>query len=251
MLILLTNDDGIYAAGLRAMYQALKEAGHTVQVIAPLTEQSAVGHAITILHPLRVKHIEEHGFSGLGISGTPADCVKLGISQLMPEKPDLLVSGINAGPNVGPDVLYSGTVAAAREGAHMDLPSIAVSHSSFQQVEVLEKARYVTGLLDKLPLNALPPRRVLNLNLPECPAREMRGLAVCPQTSAVWNDWYDRREDPRGRPYWWLNGTIPPEQVSEGTDKDLLDKHWVTLTPLRFDFTDTGYIEILRGILGD
>ncbi len=251
MLIMLTNDDGIYASGLRAIYTSLKEAGHEVHVIAPLKEQSAVGHSITILHPLRVKRIEEHGFVGLGVSGTPADCVKLGISQLMPDKPEVLISGINAGPNVGPDILYSGTVAAAREAAHMGIPSVAFSHDSFEQADVSQKARYAASLLARLPLNTLPDRRVLNVNFPSCPADEMRGLAVCPQTTAIWNDWYTRREDPRGRPYWWLDGTIPMDQVAEGTDKDLLTKGWVTLTPLRFDFTDFDYLETLRGLMGE
>ena len=118
MRIALTNDDGIHAVGLRAIYHALLAAGHQVDVVAPMTEQSAVGHAITILGPLRVRRIKECDFNGFGVYGTPADCVKLGIGELLPHRPDLVVSGINAGANVGPDVLYSGTVAAATEAAH-------------------------------------------------------------------------------------------------------------------------------------
>lgn len=126
MLIALTNDDGIHAVGLRAIYRALLEAGHDIRVIAPMTEQSAMGHAITIISPLRVKKIEEDSFTGFGIYGTPTDCVKLGISELLDSKPDIVVSGINAGANVGPDILYSGTVAAATEAAHLGFPALAV-----------------------------------------------------------------------------------------------------------------------------
>ena len=124
MDILLTNDDGIRAVGLRALYSALTAAGHRVFVAAPMTEQSAVGHAVTISTPLRVKEFKENGFQGLGVYGTPADCVKLGISTLLEEKPELVVSGINAGANVGVDIIYSGTVSAATEGA----PTVSASH---------------------------------------------------------------------------------------------------------------------------
>jgi 5'-nucleotidase len=251
MRIALTNDDGIHAIGLRALYHALLRAGHQVDVIAPMTEQSAVGHAITILSPLRIKHIKESDFSGFGIYGTPTDCVKLGIGELLPHKPDIVVSGINAGANVGPDILYSGTVAAATEGAHLGFPALAVSYDSFAADDLAEHARYAVSVMEKIPWNSLPPRRVMNLNLPALPMTECRGLILCPPTSAVWKDWYYRREDPRGRPYWWLDGNIPPEKVMPGTDKGLLTEGWATLTPLRFDFTDNPTMENLRAVFND
>lgn len=249
MHIALTNDDGIHASGLRAMYRALTEAGHTVTVIAPMSEQSAVGHAITVLSPLRVKEVRENGFSGYGIYGTPTDCVKLGISELVSERPDMVVSGINAGANVGPDVLYSGTVAAATEAAHLGFPALAVSYDSFQATDLDDHARYALSVLKRIPWADLPPRRVMNLNLPHLPLAEYKGLRLCPQTSAVWHDWYDQRADPRGKAYWWLDGKIPPENVAPGTDKGLLSQGWATLTPLKFEFTDEPTLEKLRACL--
>ncbi|MDR2161051.1 MAG: 5'/3'-nucleotidase SurE [Desulfovibrio sp.] len=246
MRVALTNDDGIHAPGLRALYRALVDAGHEVRVIAPMTEQSAVGHAITVSGPLRVRQVEDRHFQGLGVYGTPADCVKLGIGELLPQSPDIVVSGINAGANVGPDILYSGTVAAATEAAHLGFPALAVSHDSFSPPDLLEHARYAVAVMEKLPWADLPERRVLNLNLPNRPVSSFLGLALCPQTQAVWHDWYHRREDPRGNLYWWLDGAIPPERVTEGSDRGLLTGGWATLTPLKFDFTDASTLERLR-----
>jgi 5'-nucleotidase len=249
MLIALTNDDGIHAAGLRAIYRALREKGHDVRVIAPMSEQSAVGHAITVINPLRVKLVEENGFKGFGIFGTPTDCIKLGIGELLEDRPDMVVSGINAGANVGPDILYSGTVAAATEAAHLGFPAFAVSYDSFVATELDEHARFAVSLMERIPWADLPPRRVMNLNLPHRPVNEYKGLTLCPQTIAVWKDWYDRREDPRGRPYWWLHGNIPPEQVLPDSDKGRLTEGWATLTPLKFEFTDVETLEKLRTLL--
>lgn len=246
MKIALTNDDGIHAVGLRAMYRALVEAGHQVHVIAPMTEQSAVGHSITILSPLRAKWIEETEFCGHGIFGTPTDCVKLGLSELLDGPPDMVVSGINAGANVGPDILYSGTVAAATEAAHLGFPALAVSHDTFRPGDMLEHARYAVSVMSRIPWQTLPARRVMNLNLPNRPVAEFEGLTLCPQTAAIWKDWYYKREDPRGRPYWWLDGDIPADKVVPGTDKGLLTDGWATLTPLKFDFTDNDTLEALR-----
>ncbi len=249
MIIALTNDDGVQAAGLRALYKVLLEQGHAVRVVAPVTEQSAVGHAITIRDPLRIRHFSENGFAGIGVFGTPADCVKLGLSQLLEEKPDLVISGINAGANVGPDIMYSGTVAAAREAASMGFPALAVSYDSFITGDMTEHARFAVALMQRIPWGDVPERRVLNLNLPKGPMSDCKGLRLCPQTSAVWRDWYHKRTDPRGAPYWWLDGTIPPDLVAPGTDRALLTEGWATLTPLRFDFTDVECLEILRSTI--
>lgn len=238
MFIMLTNDDGIHASGLRAMYRQLLAAGHEVRVVAPLSEQSAVGHSITILNPLRVKNIEEPGFSGLAVSGTPTDCVKLGITSLLDRQPDLIVSGMNAGANVGPDVLYSGTVAAATEGAAMGYRSLAVSHHSFKHVDLEKYAEYAVGLIPQIPWDKIPSRLVMNLNLPNCTFDKFKGLSLCPQTDVPWTDWYDERKDPRGGAYWWLNGDIPLDRVKPGTDKRQIEEGWASLTPLKFDLTD-------------
>lgn len=246
MFIVLTNDDGIYATGLRAVYRALLSAGHEVQVIAPLGEQSAVGHSITVLNPLRIKHVKEKDFSGIAVSGTPTDCVKLGLTRLVKRQPDLVISGMNAGANVGPDILYSGTVAAATEAAAMSVPALAISHNSWQHVDVDDYATYAVSLIPEIPWHQLPLKRVVNLNLPACPFTECKGLTLCPQTDTAWNDWYDEREDPRGGTYWWITGEIPMEHVSSGTDKYMLEHGWATLTPLKFDFTDQHSLELIR-----
>ena len=251
MRILLTNDDGIQAVGLRALYKAFTEAGHSVTVVAPVTEMSAVGHAVTMINPLRVKIFDEPGFHGLGVSGTPADCVKLGLTTLVREsQPDIVVSGINCGANVGVDILYSGTVSAATEGALMGLASLAVSYDNFNPQDLSGQARFVADFLVRMDWSSLPRQRVLNLNFPNLPMQEVKGLKVCPQTRAAYRDWYDERQDPRGHKYYWLKGYIPPEQVSPGHDRALLTEGYVTLTPLRFDFTDRVTLAALAHLEG-
>jgi len=249
MKILLTNDDGIQAVGLRSMYHALGRAGHDTRVVAPVTEMSAVGHAVTLAAPLRVKIFDEADFHGQGVSGTPADCVKLGLTTLLDSVPDLVVSGINAGANVGVDILYSGTVSAATEGALMGFPALAVSYDSFDPGELSGQADFAAGLLGKVDWSGLPRNCVLNLNFPNLPMERVKGLKVCPQTRAAYHDWYEEREDPRGRKYYWLTGVIPVDKVSPGKDRALLTEGYITLTPLRFDFTDHESMELLRGLV--
>ncbi|GFK95584.1 5'-nucleotidase SurE [Fundidesulfovibrio magnetotacticus] len=250
MNILLTNDDGIQAVGLRSLYHALKRAGHTVHVVAPVTEMSAVGHAVTLAAPLRVKIFDEQGFYGQGVSGTPADCVKLGLTTLLPAPPDIVVSGINAGANVGVDILYSGTVSAATEGALMGLPALAVSYDHFSPQDLAAQGDWTAAFLHKVDWAALPLHCVLNLNFPDRPMDQARPLKVCPQTSAGYDDWYEERTDPRGRKYYWLTGVIPPEKVRPGQDRALLTEGHVTLTPLRFDFTDHAVMQTLAHLDG-
>ena len=246
MIVALTNDDSIQAHGLRSLYNALLAAGHKVCVVAPEREQSAVGHAITVREPLRVKQYNEKDFAGFAVSGTPADCVKLGICALLDEEPDIVVSGINAGANVGPDIMYSGTVAAAREAAAMGYPAMALSFDSFNAPDLTEYAEYAVALMEKIVWHEIPDRRVVNVNFPNIPLAQTKGLKVCPQTNAVWHDWYHEYMDPRGTPCWWLDGDIPPEQVAPGTDRALLTEGWITLTPLRFDFTDQETLAVLK-----
>ncbi len=250
MHIVLTNDDGIQAPGLRALYHGLLDAGHRVTVIAPVTEQSAVGHAITFVIPLRVKTFDEQNFKGLGVHGTPVDCMKLGLTSLVADKPDLILSGINAGANIGPDILYSGTVAAATEAAHMGYHSMALSFDSFQPENLYEQAAFAAELIERIPWKHLPPRCVLNLNFPNLPMTETKGLKVCEQTDAVWKDWYEEAKDPRGNTYWWLNGEIPAQGVAPDSDHALLGEGYITLTPLRFEFTDHTALRALQDFTG-
>ncbi len=250
MNILLTNDDGIYAVGLRAIYAALCELGHNVYVVAPMTEQSAVGHALTVFQPLRIKEISEVGFNGLGVYGTPSDCVKLALSSLLPKRPDLVISGINSGANVGPDILYSGTVAAATEGAHNGLYSVALSYDNLRPTALLDQARHAAKLLQDFDWQGMPARCVLNINYPNVDFSQNKGLCICPQTSALWQDTYDECYNPRGDRYWWIKGEIRAQDVEDGTDKDMLSKGYITLTPLHFEFTHTQYMQKLKNNLG-
>jgi 5'-nucleotidase len=245
MRILLTNDDGIQAVGLRAMHRALVSSGHEVHVVAPVTEQSAVGHAITLSAPLRVKEFRDGDFYGRGVTGTPADCVKLALSTLVKERPDVVVSGINAGANVGVDLMYSGTVSAATEGAFMGFPAMAVSMDDFNPVDLSGQARYATELLARLHLDILPQKCVLNLNFPKRPIGEILGLRVCPHTRLAYEDWFEERLDPRGRPYYWMCGNLDSSRISQGRDRRLLTEGWATLTPLKFDFTDHETLALL------
>lgn len=250
MDVLLTNDDGIHALGLRAMYQSLLRAGHRVQVVAPLTEQSAVGHAITLSLPLRIRKIVEPHFEGIGVFGTPVDCAKLALSTLLDNPPDVLISGINNGANVGVDILYSGTVSAATEGALANIPSLAVSFDDFHPARLDDQADYAVRLAQGLDWTSLPQRCLLNLNFPNMPLEQTKGLRLCAQTQAVYDDVYDKRTDPRGGGYFWLHGEIPPGEVGENTDRGLLSQGYITLTPLRFDFTDHVALERLGANLG-
>ena len=248
MHVLLSNDDGIMAPGLRALYAALVEAGHTVLAVAPLRQQSGVGHSLTVVEPLRTRVIEEPGFTGIGVHGTPTDCVKLGLGALSQKRPDLVMAGINLGPNVGPDIFYSGTVGAAAEGAHDGVPSMAVSHADHSgRQDLTAHARHAVALAERIDWSKLPERRVLNLNYPagDLPEGEVR---VCPQSAATWRNIYARREDPRGDPYWWLTGDVPGESIGQGTDKHLLLAGHVTLTPLRFEYTDDAALDALSGM---
>ena len=172
--------------------------------------------------------------------------MKLGLSTLLEDKPDLVLSGINAGANVGVDILYSGTVSAATEGALAEIPSMAVSMDNFNPEDLTGQARYTAGLLPQIPWDKLPRKCVLNLNFPDLPVEEAGKLVLCPHTRASYTDWYDAREDPRGRSYYWLDGTIPPERISPDRDRALLTDGHVTLTPLHFDFTDRETLGVLR-----
>jgi len=245
MEILLTNDDGIWALGLRALYYSLTQKGHRVHVIAPLTEQSAVGHAVTISNPIRIKYVKENNFKGIGVSGTPVDCVKLAITTLLKNKPDLLISGINNGANVGVDILYSGTVAAATEAALAKIPALAVSIDNFSPEDLSDQSEFVCKLIKQINWEKYK-NKVLNLNFPDCPLNKVKGLKVCAQTQAIYKDWFEERKDPRGNLYYWLCGYIPEEDLTPGSDRALLSKGYITITPLHFNFTDTSLLTDLK-----
>jgi 5'-nucleotidase len=241
MRILLTNDDGIYAPGLRALWKELQQTAEVI-VVAPATEQSAVGHSITLLTPLLIQEVFDDANSRIGwaVEGKPADCVKLALVELLDKPPDLLISGINAGSNAGVNVIYSGTVAAAIEGAFFDLPSMAVSleytkpvHLDFPKAAKIAR-RVIEGILQKKP----EPGTLFNINIPSLEKGDPRGVRVVPQGLQRYRESYDRRTDPRGRIYFWITPDIHCPADTGDTDVMALADQYITITPLKFDLTD-------------
>lgn len=249
MLVLLSNDDGIMAPGLRALDQAFREKGHEVVVVAPMRQQSAVSNHLTYFEPIRTEAIVDADFGGTGVYGTPVDCVKLGLGELAPREPDIVVSGINEGRNVGPDLYYSGTVAAAAEAAHARVPALALSHARRGALaDILDFARHAALLAEKIAAKKFLPGRVINVNYPDLPLKEAKGPKICPQSTAIWRNTYGRREDPRGLPYWWLLGEFDQSTIGPDTDMDLLYQGYITITPLKFDYTDHEELANLRSL---
>ncbi len=246
MNVLLTNDDGINAPGLRALWSALKKAGHTVWAVAPMRQQSGVGQSLTVFDPLRVCEIEDGDFRGTGVHGTPVDCVKLALAELLPHKPDLVMAGINQGQNAGPDIFYSGTVAAAAEAAHAGLPSMAVSHAPHVRTPYMPAvAEHAVALAGRIRWGDIAPHRVINVNYPATDPAMWLGPKICPQSPAVWGNSYSRHQDPRGLPYWWLMGEIDASTVGIHSDRGLLQAGYITMTPLKFEYTDEASLAVL------
>ncbi len=235
MRILVTNDDGIYAKGIEVLFLALA-ADHEVLVVAPETEQSAVGHAITFLDPLRVREVKRNGaFFGYAVNGTPADCVKLAIRELMRPLPDMVISGINMGANVGENVIYSGTVSAATEAAMLGFPSIALSINAYPATDYSGPLRYVPDLLRRLEYRRLPKGVSLNVNFPHCSAEEIRGFKITRQGHLKYAETYDRRIDPRNRVYYWLCSQTAEHDPGEDTDSYAISERYIAITPIHYD----------------
>lgn len=240
MLILLTNDDGIRAPGLVAMYRELVKLGE-VYVVAPETVQSATGHGVTLSAPLPTSQVTvENTFTGTSVDGRPADCVKLAVAELLPRAPDLVVSGINSGANVGINVLYSGTVAAAIEGAFLGLPSIALSLYLRADVptDYARAAQWSLDAIQHCRAAGLSGGQVASVNLPALgPEQRPTGTRVVRQCTRPWVDTYERREDPRGRIYYWNNSVFTLGTTENDTDVAALRDGYITITPLQFDLT--------------
>lgn len=236
--ILLTNDDGVFAPGLRALRKELVRLGD-VTVIAPAVEQSGVGHSISILTPLIVKQVDQEDGSTLGwmVEGSPADCVKLAVCELMPRPPDLIVSGINSGANAGINVLYSGTVAAAIEGAFFKITSVAVSLELAEHFDYPHAARNTVRVLERILAQAPPAGSLFNVNLPSHARGEPKGVRVVPMGVGRYGESFERRKDPRGRTYYWMSYTPPYHLAGEATDVTSLAEGYITVTPLHFDLT--------------
>jgi 5'-nucleotidase len=245
-LILVTNDDGVYAPGIYALYQAMKDIGDA-QVVAPESERSAVGHALTISDPLRVWAVDRYGDAfGHAVNGTPADCVKLAVKSILRKKPDLVVSGINQGPNTAINVIYSGTVSAATEGTIMGVPSIAFSLASFRISDFDFAARFAAHLAEKVLQHGLPEGTILNVNIPALPEDQIVGVKITRQGKGRYEEYFEKRVDPMNRNYYWLAG----KKLQLDSDPDVDDvavlERYVAITPIQFDLTDYNILEKLE-----
>jgi 5'-nucleotidase len=250
MRILLTNDDGIYAPGLRALRQELKQLGE-VTVVAPATEQSAAGHSVTLATPLLVTEIfEDDGTTLIGwaVEGRPADCVKLALLELLPSPPDLIVSGLNAGSNAGINVLYSGTVAAAIEGAFYHVTAIACSLEYDKKIHDWPRAaRYARQVVEQIVATKPEPGHLFNVNIPVLEHGPIKGIRVLPQNVTQYYEKFDRRVNPRGRTYFWTSPEFHCPDPHPDTDVTALDDQYITVTPLKFDLTDHERMEEMKG----
>jgi 5'-nucleotidase len=243
MRILLTNDDGIYAPGLRALRKELLPLGDVV-VVAPATEQSAAGHSVTLLTPLLVNEVFEEldgtrSFIGWAVEGRPADCVKLALLELLPDPPDVIVSGMNAGSNAGINVLYSGTVAAAIEGAFYHFTAIAVSLEYDKKIyDFPTAARYARQVVQQILAQKPAPGSLFNVNIPVLEHGPIKGVRVVPQNVTPYQEKFDRRVNPRGRTYFWTSPEFTCPEPHPDTDVTALTEQYITVTPLKFDLTD-------------
>jgi 5'-nucleotidase len=240
-LIVVANDDGVFSPGLLALKQALEDVGEVV-VIAPDRNWTAAGHSKTMHKPLRVSRVTlADGSAAFAGSGSPSDCVALALLGLLKRQPDLIVSGINHGPNVGHDLTYSGTVAAAIEGAIFEVPAIAVSLDTYEKplpAAVEMAARFAADLARRVLERGLPKGVLLNVNVPNLPPEEVRGVDVTRMGTRVYRDELIERLDPRGRPYYWIGGEAPTGEPLEGTDFGAIHRGAISVTPIHLDLTE-------------
>jgi 5'-nucleotidase len=246
LLILLTNDDGIHSEGLMLLMEKL-HGQHEVFVVAPERERTCVGHAITLHKPLRMKDM---GGGVYATNGTPADCVLLGVKAVLKKKPDLIISGINKGPNMGQDVNYSGTVAAAKEGAFLGIPSMAVSINARSHYHFVDAIMVVEIIIQVVKENSFLDATFLNINVPNVSSSKMKGFMVTRLGKRIYNDKVIERTDPRGGKYYWIGGNGEFYESLEGTDFYAIEKGFVSVTPLGLDVTNiksiNGYKKYFR-----
>ena len=246
MRILLTNDDGIYAPGLRALRLELQKIG-TVEVVAPATEQSATGHSVTLNNPIVVQEIYDEKMARIGwaVEGRPADCVKLALRELLGYRPDIIVSGLNAGSNAGINVLYSGTVAAAIEGAFFGITSIACSleYTKPRPLDFNTGAGLARQIVEQIISKKPAPGALFNVNIPSLENGPVLGVRVAPQNTSTYEECFDKRTDPRGRTYFWLGADFTCPNPTPETDTAALRDRFITVTPLQFNLTEHTQLE--------
>lgn len=239
-LILLTNDDGITAPGINALRVVLEQIqGLEVWSVAPDRERSASGHAITFYRPLFPLQVEIPGAKSpcYSVTGTPADAAKLAIEAILPRTPDLVISGVNLGANLGTDLFYSGTVAAALEGPILGIPAIAASLDSFKDADFSAAAQFTAELAVKVLAEGLPAGTLLNVNVPARPREQIDGVRITKMGRRLYRDQWDRREDPRGRTYYWLAGKLADLDNDPDSDVVAVNEGYISVTPIQLDLT--------------
>ncbi len=242
-LILVTNDDGITAPGLRTLISIAQEFGD-VFVMAPDSPQSGKGHAITVNNTLYVNKISETEYS---CSGTPVDCVKMAVHEILKQKPDLCISGINHGSNSSINVIYSGTMSAAVEAGIEGIPAIGFSLADFSWNTDFEPTKpFIRKIIESALTNNLPKGVVLNVNFPKLPEKEIKGIKICRQANAMWIERFDKRQTPHGRDYYWLTGEFVNYDKGEDTDEWALANGYVSVVPVQFDLTAHHAIQTLN-----
>ncbi len=247
-LILISNDDGISAPGIRFLINLMKDLGDVV-VMGPQGAQSAKSHSLTITTPLRYKTIElSESYKEYSLNGSPVDCIKFALFKVMDRKPDIIVSGINHGSNASINVIYSGTMAAAIEGAMSGVPSVGFSildHA--EDADFTVAAKYITKIVKKVLSEGLPTNTALNVNFPKPTGKDYNGIKVCRQARGNWGEDFDERIDPRdGSPYYWLKGVFNMHDEAEDTDEYALKNYYVSLVPVKFDFTAYDIIDTIK-----
>lgn len=247
MHILLTNDDGYNAPGIQTLYRTLKsQTKHDISLVAPEGQRSATGHSITLFQPLFLTEHDLDGQKGYAVSGTPSDCVKLAIQGGLISKPDLLISGINQGSNLGTDIFYSGTVSAAMEGVLLGVPSLAVSLAGHEFLNFEPAAAYLAEQLDFIVQHHL--EGLVNINIPGKPQTEWRGLKVTRLGKAVYENVFERRVNPRGRTYFWQCGNLA-QDLEVDTDIRAIQEDFISITPMHSDLTDFKSLQTWQTIL--
>jgi 5'/3'-nucleotidase len=234
VIILLSNDDGIQSEGLLALEEKLRGVGE-IYTVAPDRAQSSMSHALTLHRPLRVNEIGHHR---LAVDGTPVDCVKLALTGLLPVRPDWVISGINKGPNLGDDIIYSGTVSAAIEGALLGIPAIAVSLVTFKDFDFRGAAEFTAHLVQRIAEREIPPKTLLNVNVPPLSKDSLKGWRVTRMGKRHYSETIVERVDPRGGKYYWIGGDDLGFANEDGTDCKTVQDGYVSVTPLQVDLTD-------------
>lgn len=245
-LILVTNDDGVHSPGIISLFDAMRELGDAY-VVAPDRERSAVSHALTLHRPLRMEELRPHVFS---INGTPTDCVAVGLHKILPDRPSFVVSGINRGPNLGDDIFYSGTVSAAVESTILGIPAFAVSLDTRKQrlsQTDFETSANVASSIGKYVLdNSLPYDTLLNVNIPDLPLTEIKGMRIARQGKRVYDDSIQETFNPHGEKYYWIGGGNPYWERGEDTDIQSIQDGYVSVTPIHLDLTNYQAIDFLK-----